>query len=213
MKLLVTAGPTREFIDPVRFISNRSSGKMGCAVARAGVARGHDVTLILGPIHLSPPRGVRVFHVTTAAEMLDCVKKHLRASDALVMAAAVADWRPKRRAIRKLKKHDVLRTLELERTADILVSVRGEKGKRVFVGFAAETDHVLQEARRKLAEKGLDLIVANDVSQPDAGFDVDTNRVTFLDRGGRRQALAKMSKNKVGLHIVRWIENAMKERR
>jgi len=212
MKLLVTAGPTREFIDPIRFISNRSSGKMGYAVARAGVARGHDVTLISGPVHLPPPPGVRLFQVVSAVEMLDCVKKHLRPNDALVMAAAVADWRPKRPAPRKLKKRDPLRTLELERTRDILLSIRKMKGQRVFVGFAAETDHVVAEARRKLAEKGLDLIVANDVSRSDAGFDVDTNRTTFLTPGGPPQALPVMSKDRVGMRIVRWIEGAMKRR-
>jgi phosphopantothenoylcysteine decarboxylase / phosphopantothenate---cysteine ligase len=208
MKILVTAGPTREFFDPVRFISNRSSGKMGYAVARAAAARGHRVILVSGPVHLSPPRGVCLVRVTTAADMLKAVRRNLRHCDALVMAAAVADWRPRRTARRKLKKRKTAPRLDLEQTDDILLSVLPGKGTRIFVGFAAETDNVIAEARRKLAKKGLDLIAANDITRPDAGFDVDTNRVTLLARDGTQTALPLMTKDGVARRIVRWIEQA-----
>ena len=202
---MITAGPTREAIDPVRYISNRSSGKMGYALARSAKQRGHDVCLISGPVALKPPAGVALIRVATAAEMLSAVKKHLRTCDALVMAAAVADWRPGHVSAHKLKKRTMSRVLRLVKTPDILKAIRALKGRRLFVGFAAETRDVVAEASRKLKEKRLDLIVANDVSKTDAGFEVDTNRVTLLSPEGRRD-LPLMSKQRVAGRIIGWIE-------
>jgi phosphopantothenoylcysteine decarboxylase/phosphopantothenate--cysteine ligase len=205
MKILVTAGPTREAIDPVRFISNRSSGRMGYAVSGAAVRRGHDVRLVSGPVGIEPPVGATVTRVTSAADMLAAVEADLAWCEALVMVAAVADWKPCRFSPGKLKKADMATTLELEPTADILASILPRKGGRCFVGFAAETGDVLAEARRKLHDKGLDLIVANDVSQDDAGFEVETNRVTLVWNGGH-EPLPLMSKADVADRIMAWIE-------
>jgi phosphopantothenoylcysteine decarboxylase/phosphopantothenate--cysteine ligase len=206
MHILVTAGPTREFLDPIRFLSNRSTGKMGYAVASRAAARGHAVTLVSGPVALTPPAGMEVVQVVSARDMLAAVQEHLAACEALVMTAAVADWRPTSTAITKLKKRDMRPVLELEPNPDILLTVRPLKGDRVFVGFAAETDNVLAEADGKLERKGLDLIVANDVSQPDAGFEVDTNRVVFLARGVPPRPLPLLSKLEVADRILDWIE-------
>lgn len=206
MNLLVTAGPTREHLDPVRFLSNRSTGKMGFAIAQAAAERGHAVTLIAGPVSLPTPAGVARVDVTSALEMLDAVLRHLPQHDALVMCAAVADWRPKLASAAKLKKADMRPVLELEPNPDILKTVRPLKATRLYVGFAAETGDPLAEAQRKLAAKGLDLIVANDVTQPDAGFAVDTNRVTFVSATEPATALPLLSKLDVGREIVTWLE-------
>ncbi|MBU0716381.1 MAG: phosphopantothenoylcysteine decarboxylase [Verrucomicrobia bacterium] len=206
MRILITAGPTREAIDPVRFLSNRSSGKMGYALARVAVRRGHVVTLISGPVALRPPPKVSFVAVTTADEMLAAVKRYLSQCDALIMAAAVADWRPRRVSAQKIKKATGYRLLCLEPTPDILKQLRSKKGRRVFIGFAAETERLLTGARRKLAEKGLDLVVANDVSRRDAGFEVDTNRVTLLEAGGGVRVLPLMTKMKVAARILDWLE-------
>ncbi|MFA5043394.1 MAG: bifunctional phosphopantothenoylcysteine decarboxylase/phosphopantothenate--cysteine ligase CoaBC [Kiritimatiellia bacterium] len=211
MRILITAGPTREAIDPVRFLSNRSSGKMGFALARVAARRGHRVTLISGPVALRPPPKVSFVAVMTADEMLAAVKRHLSRCDALIMAAAVADWRPRRVSPQKIKKTTAFPVLRLEPTPDILKILRSKKGQRVFIGFAAETERVLAEARRKLAEKGLDLIVANDVSRPDAGFDVDTNRVTLLEAGGGARVLPLMTKMKVAARILDWLEAGFRQ--
>ena len=207
MKILITAGPTREPLDPVRFLSNRSSGKMGYALAAAAAARGHEVTLISGPVALPPPPDVQVVRVVTAADMLAAVKLHLPKCEALIMAAAVADWRPVRVAWRKMKKGGAQRlTLDLKRTPDILKTIRGLKGRRLFIGFAAETHNLRAEAGRKLREKKLDLIVANDVSQPGAGFEADANQVMLIAADGAEQALPLMSKRAVAERILDWIE-------
>ena len=208
MRLLVTAGPTREFWDPVRFLSNRSSGKMGYAVASEAARRGHSVTLVAGPTALLTPGGVTLVRVTTAEEMLAAVRAALPECEALVMAAAVADWRPVQCAALKRKKRGARPTFELEPTPDILQTIKALKGARTFVGFAAETDHLMEEAARKLADKGLDLMVANDVTQPDAGFDVDTNRVLLLAPGAPPVALPLGSKRAVARELLRWIERA-----
>lgn len=205
MNILVTAGPTREAIDPVRFLSNRSSGKMGYALARVAARRGHVVTLISGPVALRPPPKVSFVAVMTADEMLAAVQRYLSRCDALIMAAAVADWRPRRVRAQKIKKTAGPKVLRLEPTPDILKQLRSKKGRRVFIGFAAETERMLVGARRKLAEKGLDLIVANNVSRADAGFDVDTNRVTLIDALGGIQALPLMTKMKVAARILDWL--------
>ena len=206
MRILITAGSTREAIDPVRFLSNRSSGKMGYALARVAARRGHVVTLISGPVALRPPAKVSFVGVMTADEMLAVVKRHLSNSDALIMAAAVADWRPRRVSTQKIKKTKGPQVLHLEPTPDILKQLQSKKGRRVFIGFAAETERMLAGARRKLMVKGLDLIVANDVSRPDAGFEVNTNRVTLMDSSGRVQTLPLMTKMRVAARILEWLE-------
>ena len=165
MRIVVTAGPTREPIDPVRFISNRSSGKMGYALAVEAAARGHAVRLVSGPVCLARPPGIRVVSVSTAAEMLRAVQRGIKACDILIMAAAVADWRLRRVHRHKLKKNDAPPTLCLERTPDILSKVAPLKGERLYVGFAAETRNLRAESLRKLAVKRLDLVVANDLAK------------------------------------------------
>ena len=223
MNLLVTAGPTREFLDPVRFLSNRSTGKMGYAVAEAAAVRGHAVTLVSGPVSLAPPPGVRVRRIVSALEMLAVLEEEIAAADALVMAAAVADWRPESVADAKLKKHsaandgafsaaDGRATLRLVATPDILETLRPRKGGRVFVGFAAETGDVAAEAESKLRRKGLDLIVANDVSRPDAGFEVDTNAVVLMTPDGCSEELPLQSKRSVADHIVGRVEAMLRTR-
>ena len=206
MRILVTAGPTREAIDAVRFISNRSSGRMGYAIAACAAARAHEVRLVSGPVALGAPARVAVFPVLSAADMLEAVTAHVNWCDALVMAAAVADWRPRHVQAGKIKKHGGPPHLDLEPTADILAQVRPLKGPRIFVGFAAETGSVRAEAERKLHAKGLDLIVANDVSRRDAGFDVETNQVTLLSADGAVRELPLLRKDEVAAHILDWIE-------
>lgn len=205
MKLLITAGPTREPLDPVRFLSNRSTGKMGFALAQAAAEAGHEVTLVAGPVTLPTPPGVRRRDVETALEMLGAVTEALPECDAFVACAAVADWRPETCAPTKLKKAGMDGTLRLVRNPDILKSVRPLKGTRRFVGFAAETGEPTAEATRKLREKGLDLIVANDVTAPGAGFATETNRVTLLFPDGSREPLPLMSKRDVARHIIAWL--------
>ena len=209
MRILVTAGPTREHIDPVRFISNRSTGKMGFAIAQCAAVRGHAVTLVAGPVALATPPGVQRVDVLSARDMLAAVETHLSACDALVMCAAVADWRPRQASAVKLKKRNLTPVLELEANPDILATIRDRKNGRIFVGFAAETGDPRPEGRRKLAAKGLDLLVANDVSRPDAGFAADTNRVSLLTRDGGEQELPLLSKMEVAERIVAWMEQAL----
>jgi len=203
MKFLVTAGPTREPIDPVRFISNRSSGKMGYAIARSVVRQGHDVMMISGPVSIEPPDRIELIRVITADEMLTAVKKRVSWCDVLIMASAVADWRPRHVGRHKLKKNKRPITLQLDPVPDILKTVLPKKGRRIFIGFAAETENMEKEARRKLKEKGLDLIVANKVNEEGSGFDVDTNRVTLIWADGRSEALPLMSKRKVANYIIK----------
>ena len=210
MNILITAGPTREPLDPVRFLSNRSSGRMGYALAAAAAERGHDVTLISGPVALPPPKDVQVVRVVTAADMLAAVKLQLKKCGALIMAAAVADWRPVHVGKRKLKKGRQQRmTLELKPTPDILTSIGRFKGQRIFVGFAAETHNLRNEAKRKLREKNLDLIVANDVTAPGAGFEVETNRVTIFDAHSEEQ-LPLLTKREVAERILDRLEAGRK---
>jgi phosphopantothenoylcysteine decarboxylase / phosphopantothenate---cysteine ligase len=182
--VVVTAGPTQEPIDPVRFLTNRSSGKMGYAVAEAALERGADVTLITGPVSIPPPDGARVVSVRSAAEMSAAVKKYLAEATIVVMAAAVADYRPANAQQQKIKKNKKSMTLDLEPTEDILSVVAAAAGSRIVIGFAAETENLIDNAKKKLAEKGVDLIVANDVSGSDSGFDVDNNRVSLVSAGG-----------------------------
>ncbi|HSP97686.1 MAG TPA: bifunctional phosphopantothenoylcysteine decarboxylase/phosphopantothenate--cysteine ligase CoaBC [Candidatus Dormibacteraeota bacterium] len=200
-RVLVTAGPNREPIDPVRFISNRSTGRMGYALAAAAWRRGADVTLISGPTALPDPHGVHCVRVQTAAEMHAAVLREFPSSTILLMAAAVADYRPATTRPQKLKKTDGPMQLELARTVDILGALRGRAGRRLMVGFAAETNAVEENAARKLESKGLDLIVANDVTASNAGFEVETNAVTLIDADGRT-AVPLASKDAVADRIL-----------
>ena len=194
-------------MDPVRFLSNRSTGKMGYALAVAAHTRGHTVRLISGPVALAQPEGVLCLPVISAADMLQAVLENLAWADVLIMAAAVADWRPRQIAMQKLKKASMSDTLRLERTQDILVAVQARRrADQYIVGFAAETDAVESAAREKLLRKGLDLMVANDVSRTDAGFGVDTNIVTLLARDREDVALPLLSKQGVAEHILTRIE-------
>ena len=213
MRMIVTAGPTREYLDPVRFLSNRSTGKMGYAIAVAAQQRGHDVHLISGPVVIAPPDAVHCTQIGSAQEMHDAVLQHLHQADVLVMCAAVADWRPRQIATSKLKKHEMEATLQLERTADILEAVKlRRRPDQLIVGFAAETDAVLDHARDKLMRKGLDAIVANDVSRADAGFGVDTNAVTLITRAGECETFPLMSKQLVAQKLIAWIEGQISAR-
>jgi phosphopantothenoylcysteine decarboxylase/phosphopantothenate--cysteine ligase len=178
---MVTAGPTHEAIDPVRFIANASTGKMGYAIAAAARRRGARVRLVSGPVSIEAPEGVEVERVVSAAEMHDAALRAFEGSDACVCCAAVADYTPAHVADHKLKKdRERLDAIELVETADILADVSAEKGSRVVVGFAAETDALLDHAKATLERKGCDLIVANDVSRPESTFGADTNRVAFV---------------------------------
>lgn len=201
-RLLVTAGPNREPIDPVRFISNRSTGKMGFALAAAAWRRGATVDLIAGPSTLETPHGVHRIDVQTAHEMHEAVLAAFDTASIVVMTAAVADYRPAQVAAQKLKKGPGGLTLELVRTVDILADIAPRKADRLLVGFAAETEDVLANAARKLSEKGLDLIVANDVAGTETGFAVDTNAVTLLDASGHREAVPLMSKAEAADRIL-----------
>jgi phosphopantothenoylcysteine decarboxylase/phosphopantothenate--cysteine ligase len=211
-RVLVTAGPNREPIDPVRFISNRSTGRMGFAVAAAAWRRGAEVVLISGPSALEPPHGVRCVPVTTAADMRAAVLDEIDAATMVFMAAAVADYRPARPAAQKLKKQPGPLQLELERTVDILGELRGRRGDRLMVGFAAETEHVVAHAARKRREKQLDLIVANDVAGTQTGFAVDTNAVVLLDAHGRHD-VPLASKDEIAERILDRAAALQRERR
>jgi phosphopantothenoylcysteine decarboxylase/phosphopantothenate--cysteine ligase len=211
-RVLVTAGPNREAIDPVRFISNRSTGKMGFSVAAAAWRRGAQVSLVAGPTTLATPHGVRRCDVTTAEEMRQAVAADFDASTIVFMAAAVADYRPARVAKEKLKKGEGRLVLDFDRTVDILAELGPQKGARLIVGFAAETEQVLANAERKLAEKNLDLIVANDVAGSDTGFAVDTNAVTMIDRSGHHETVPLMSKDAVADRILDRVVALKRER-
>lgn len=204
--LLVTAGGTQEPIDPVRILTNRSSGKQGYAIAQAALDAGADVTLITTPTALTPPAGAQVVRVQTAAEMQAAVLEHARRADALVMAAAVADFHPVSASSQKIKKNSGLNHIPLEPTADILASLvqpRAQSGyPRRVIGFAAETHNLLENAASKLKAKNLDLIVANDVTAPDAGFETSTNRVTLLYPDGRQVPLPLQGKDQVADELI-----------
>jgi len=200
--VVVTAGPTCEDLDPVRYITNRSSGKMGYAVAEAAARRGARVVLVSGPTALDTPAGVDRVNVRTALEMQQAVRRHFSDASIGIFAAAVADYRPVETVSQKMKRSKEPLTIRLEPNPDILASVAAEKGSRLVVGFAAETDRVAENARKKLAAKNADLIVANDVTAEGAGFDVDTNVVTLLSRDGRDLALPKMTKREVAERVL-----------
>ncbi len=202
-RVLVTAGPTREPIDPVRFLSNRSSGKMGYALAEAARMRGADVTLITGPTALSVPGGMEVVPVETAAQMRDAALAHFEAADMVIAAAAVADYAPAEYNNQKLKKTGAAPGLTLTPTADILAEMgRRKRPGQVLIGFAAETEDLLAQARAKLAAKNLDWIAANDVTQDGAGFDGDTNILTLLGKEGQEIALPLLSKREAAEQML-----------
>jgi phosphopantothenoylcysteine decarboxylase/phosphopantothenate--cysteine ligase len=203
--VVVTAGPTREDLDPVRFLTNRSSGKMGYALAEAAVRRGAHVVLVSGPTNLRVPESVDWVPVRSTEEMRGAVRERASDSNMVIMAAAVADYRPVAAQSQKLKRGDKRLTLELEPTPDILAELgtdAAQRGRHVLVGFAAETDHLAENARAKLARKGADMIVANDVTEEGAGFDSETNIVTLFIRGGQEIPLPKLSKFDVANRIL-----------
>jgi phosphopantothenoylcysteine decarboxylase/phosphopantothenate--cysteine ligase len=199
--VLITAGPTEEPLDAVRFLSNRSSGKMGYALAEAAAARGARVTVVAGPVHLDPPAGVSVIKVRTAEEMRAAVLEHLPEATIVVKAAAVADYRVPAPAAGKIKKGGARLTLELEPTPDILAELGRMKGNRLLVGFAAETGDPIPEARRKLASKGCDMVVGNRVDREGTGFGAEDNEVVLVMRTGEVVALPRASKREVADRI------------
>jgi phosphopantothenoylcysteine decarboxylase/phosphopantothenate--cysteine ligase len=208
--VVVTAGPTREPVDPVRFLSNRSSGKMGVAIAAAAWRRGADVKLIAGPLSVSPPAGVAATMVETTEQMRAAVEQAIPNADALIMAAAPADFRPATPADQKIKKSNAPPSIALESTPDILASTIGARSaKLVTVGFALETNSAIEHGRGKLASKRLDLIVVNDATEPGAGFSVDTNRVSFIDRDGNTDAQPLLGKSDVADLILDRVERLM----
>ena len=203
LRVMVTAGPSREALDPVRYISNRSSGKMGYAIAQAAQKRGAEVTLLSGPVAIEAPLGVKLVPFTTTQELLDRASELAREQDLLIQAAAPADYRAKDIAPQKIKKQGgEPMTFTLVENPDVAATLgKAKRSGQVFVGFAAETNDVLAHARDKLARKNLDMIVANDVTRPGAGFDVDTNIVTLITKDGQ-EALPMMSKTEVAQRIL-----------
>lgn len=206
MKILVTAGPTREALDPVRYLTNHSSGKMGYALAKRAAARGAEVILVSGEVNLPVPINVKVERVVSAEEMYQAVLKHFPAQDAVIKAAAVADYRPKEYVAEKIKKHDGGLSLELERTRDILAALGAAKTKQILVGFAAETENIEANALSKLKKKNLDMIVANNLRQEGGVFGQDSNQVTIYQRNGERLDLPKLSKDEVADEILNQIK-------
>lgn len=201
VRVLVNAGPTREPLDAVRFLSNPSTGRMGFAIAAEAHARGAKVTLVAGPTELAPPAGVEVVRVTTAEEMLRACRAAFKRAEIFVATAAVSDFRPRHRAKNKVKKESASLTLELERTTDILATLAAEKGRRFVVGFAAETDDVVAFAREKLKRKNLDLVVANDVGKPGRGFGADENVVHVVAKKGPVENLGPAPKEEIAAAI------------
>jgi phosphopantothenoylcysteine decarboxylase/phosphopantothenate--cysteine ligase len=192
--ILITAGPTQEPIDPVRYLSNRSSGKMGYALAQVAIDRGAHVILVSGPVNLAPPKNAEVIHVRTAAEMRDAVFANLEPATVIVKCAAVADFKPSTEAKQKIKKTAARISLELDPTPDILAELGRKRGERLLIGFAAETQNLEQEARRKLETKNCDMVVANLVGQPGTGFEADSNEVALALRSGEFIPLGRASK-------------------
>lgn len=211
-KIVITAGPTRENVDPVRFFSNRSTGKMGYALAQAAKDFGADVTLISGPTNLTPPTGVTFVEVESAANMLDAVMNVFNDASVVIKSAAVADYHPKVTFGQKMKKKDGDLAIEMERTTDILKTLGQKKDGQLLVGFAAETEHVEEYAMKKLQTKNADLIVANNISTEGAGFGGDTNIVTLFYKDGHHQDLPLLSKKDVSERIMNEVVNLLKER-
>jgi phosphopantothenoylcysteine decarboxylase/phosphopantothenate--cysteine ligase len=211
---LITAGPTREPLDPVRFISNRSSGKMGFELAAEALLRGARVVLVSGPTSLFPPLGADSRTVETAAEMLEEVRKNFSGADVVIMAAAVADFRPAAASAQKIKKQTAPGAVELAPTEDILSALGAEPSRKdkLLVGFAAETENLEANARRKLEQKALDLVVANDVSRAGVGFDAEANEVIMIDRLGRRSETERLSKREISRAILDRIKELLEKK-
>ncbi len=211
MRFVVTAGPTREAIDPVRFISNRSSGKMGYAIAEAALAAGHTVTLISGPAAVPPPDGAQFISITTSDELYREVHRAVSQCDVLVMCAAVSDYKPARAEPRKKKKRNSPFALELIPTRDILASLPKDDRSYLVVGFAAETHDLETNAQKKLQGKNCDLIVANDVSRTDSGMESDENEVMIFFRNGEAQKISRTSKQIIARELVKIISKMLEK--
>lgn len=207
-RILITAGPTQEPIDEVRYITNRSSGRMGFALARQARRMGAEVILVSGPTQIAPPFGVECIWVRTANQMYEVVRERFKEVDIGIFAAAVADFRPKEAIKGKIKKKEEL-TLELVQTCDILKEMAGRKDSKILVGFAAEREDLVANALLKLKDKNLDMIVANDISEEGAGFEVDTNIVTIITSDGISESLPRLSKDNVARHILKKIANLL----
>ena len=204
MKFLITAGPTREPIDPVRFLSNRSSGKMGYAIAQAALDAGHEVTLISGPVALSEPDGAEVVRVTTADEMYDAVHAHLEGIDIAVLSAAVADFKPAQFIARKIKKREGVPQITLVPTRDILASLGAITARKfLLAGFAAETNDIVENSRKKLVKKQCDVVIANDVSAPGVGFESNENELTILYPDQSSRILPRATKQSLAKELVK----------
>ncbi|MBT2649669.1 bifunctional phosphopantothenoylcysteine decarboxylase/phosphopantothenate--cysteine ligase CoaBC [Bacillus sp. ISL-34] len=210
-KYLITAGPTREAIDPVRYVTNHSSGKMGYALAEEAIEMGAEVTLITGPVNLTPPSKAKVIPVESAADMYDAVFDQFDSSDVVIMTAAVADYKPKIYHAQKMKKQPGENVIEFERTKDILMELGENKTHQILVGFAAETNNVEEYAKGKLVKKNADMIVANNVTVAGAGFGTDTNIVTIYDKDGSATELPKMSKADIAKSILAEVSRMQKE--
>ena len=204
-QLMVTAGPTHEDLDPVRFITNRSTGKMGYALARMAWRRGASVTVVSGPSNLPEPYGVEVVRVRSAAAMLKEIRERFSGCDAVLMAAAVSDYRVEKLAEQKIKRGAPSQQLQMVQNPDIIREISALKKDQILVGFAAETENLVAEAERKLREKNLDLVVANDVNQPDSGFAVDTNEVTLVSKDQPPRKLPLLTKEEVADRILDWL--------
>ena len=211
-RVLVTAGPTEEPLDPVRFITNRSSGKMGYAIARAAHQRGAKVTLISGPTKIPPPEADQIIYVRTALEMYRAVMEHYEKATVIIKAAAVADYRPKTEAREKIKKDRGIPGIELTRNPDIIAAISAKKRKGILVGFAMETQDLLANARQKLLKKNMDMIVANSLREEGAGFETDTNIITIIDRNGKTIVLEKMTKIEAAHKILDHVKTLGKKK-
>ncbi len=211
-KILITAGPTEEPLDPVRFITNMSSGKMGYALARVAGRRGAHVTLITGRTSLPFPKAQRLIEVRTARDMYKAVLENYKAATIIIKAAAVADYRPSVFSRDKIKKDKKPLSLTLTRNPDIIAEIGKNKGQRILVGFAMETQNLLANAKAKLEEKNMDLIVANDLRQDDAGFQADTNIITIIDDKGKTESLSKMTKIEAAEEILNHVKNLVKKK-
>jgi phosphopantothenoylcysteine decarboxylase/phosphopantothenate--cysteine ligase len=207
VRFVITAGPTREPIDPVRYLSNRSSGKMGYAIAEAAIEAGHDVVLISGPVSLDPPHGVQLISISTADEMHDAVHRHILECDVLVMCAAIADYKPAKASARKIKKSEKHWSLDLVPTRDILASFSKRDRPFLIVGFAAETNDVEENAKKKLRAKNCDIIVANDLSDPNCGMESDENEVIIFFENGAPKKISRAPKKNIARELVNIFEN------
>jgi len=212
--VLITAGATREMIDPVRFLSNPSTGKMGYAVAQAALDRGANVILVTAATSLDAPKGSKVISVVTAQEMYEKVMENLEQSDVIIKTAAVSDYRPKEVHTKKIKKDKISDEMELKlvRNPDILKAVGEQKGKKVVIGFAAETNDIIENAQKKIRKKNADMLVVNDISSPDAGFEKDINTVKIIYKNGTIKELSTMSKTRLGEIIIKETERILQNR-